>query len=215
MKNDRITRLIRYICLIATIVLVMFVYFKERKEEFLFCQHCRIVKELEIHGIVSAIDNPKKGCGIIIFNNGLILSNTYTVISVDEYFAPGDSIFKPSGQFKYYIYKNRNKDNCIVIEKEYDCGLECNDSIYYNKIKALQINSIVKDMWPLHFKNDYVLIFENNFHLYRNYTGENIEEYVSVGDSIYKPSGLFKYYIYKQGNKDNPVIVEGDCGCDD
>jgi len=209
MKNDRITRLLKLLCLLATIVLVIFVYVKERKEEFLFCQDCRTTKALEIHDIVSSINKPKKGVEGISFRNGLRLSATYVVIFVDNYISVGDSIFKPAGQFKYYIYKNGNKDNCIVLEREYDCSYECEDCILYQEIKDRVIQSVVKAV------GDGRIMFSDNYLLHRDYTGEKIEDYVSVGDSIYKPSGLFKYYIYKQGNKDNPVIVEGDCGCDD
>ncbi len=60
------------------------------------------------------------------------------------------------------------------------------------------------------------IIFEgSDYRFYNNYTGRSMRKIVAPGDSIYKPSGIFKYYIYKQSNKDSCIVLEGDCGCDD
>ncbi|MBR6179176.1 MAG: hypothetical protein IKQ70_15030 [Bacteroidales bacterium] len=210
MKSKKLISILKIVVAIGSILLFVFIHFKEKQQERVWCEECRKVRDMEISAIVDSVFTPFKCLDHITFNNGLTI-DSYLTDLVYLYVSHGDSIYKPAGAFKYFIYKHSDPDSCIILERNYDCSYECNDCILYQEIKDKTIQSVVLAKAV----RDGEIMFRDNYLLHRDYTGKKIEDYVSVGDSIYKPSGLFKYYIYKQGNKDNPVIVEGDCGCDD
>ncbi|MBN2611580.1 MAG: hypothetical protein JXB00_08495 [Bacteroidales bacterium] len=54
----------------------------------------------------------------------------------------------------------------------------------------------------------------NNGNLYRWWCKSKVRDIIEVGDSIYKPSGTFDTYIYKNANPDSVIFVECDFDCD-
>lgn len=54
----------------------------------------------------------------------------------------------------------------------------------------------------------------NNKDKFGWYCKSKVRDIIEVGDSIYKPSGTFDTYIFKQANPDSVIFIECDFDCD-
>jgi len=178
------------------------------------CNLCRETQNMSIAARVDSIYNELRLPGIIAMSDGQCIYESFLSPPLSKMVIPGDSIFKPQGLFRYYVYKNANKDSCVVYDANYDCDFECHDCANYENIKKMEIKSRVRK--AVYSQHRFLIVLEENgYQLYNNYTGHSLRNIVRTGDSIYKPSGELKYYIYKKCNSDSCIVVEGDCGCDD
>lgn len=100
-------------------------------------------------------------------------------------------------------------DNFLDIRVEKAC----------DRLKKRELKSIIKDA-RIDYSN------KGQFTITIDYKGkeirtssfflnEDMSKYLETGDSIYKPSGKFKYYIYKKCNLDSVIILENDINCDE
>ena len=87
---------------------------------------CEKLKERELKSVVkkSYIDYDDKGLFTIVINykgKEVRLASFFLNKDISRYLETGDSIYKPSGKFKYYIYKKCNPDSVIILENGIDC----------------------------------------------------------------------------------------------
>lgn len=58
----------------------------------------------------------------------------------------------------------------------------------------------------------YSRINDNRDYMWR--CKNRVKDIIEIGDSIYKPSGTFDTYIYKNANPDSVIFIECDFDCD-
>lgn len=88
--------------------------------------------------------------------------------------------------------------------------LEHNKKICLENKKTTCKGIIVKSWYS---RGEYMSKLENSS-IYEWKCSKGINEIIEKGDSIYKPSGTFDTYIYKNANPDSVIFVECDFDCD-
>lgn len=69
---------------------------------------------------------------------------------------------------------------------------------------------IIENTWS---RGSLISVFEDKS-LFKWRCKSKVRDIIEVGDSIYKPSGTFDTYIYKNSNPDSVIFVECDFDCD-
>jgi len=113
--------------LIVFIGLVIFIwFFSDDLLDFKTERACERLKNREIKSIVKEArkDYSNKGQFTITVDyqgEEIRTSSFFLNIDISKYLETGDSLYKPKGVFKYYIYKNNNPDSLIILENDINC----------------------------------------------------------------------------------------------
>lgn len=84
--------------------------------------------------------------------------------------------------------------------------------VYWNCKKALKMEiAATVDSLYISKKRSFVILVGGE-KLINLYTKENPGNVIEQGDSIYKPGGLFNYYVYKKGT-DSVYVLSGNKEC--
>jgi hypothetical protein len=87
---------------------------------------CRKLKMRKINSVVKEAhrDYSNKGQFTITINHQgkeIKTSSFFLDEDISKFLEKGDSIYKPKGEFKYYIYKNCNPDSLIILSNNINC----------------------------------------------------------------------------------------------
>lgn len=119
--NNGIISILKIALLIGFVVVVLKGVGRSQKSPYLSNKEaCEIKKERLIHGIVEK-NTWSRGAFISILHNEKMYS-WRCKSKVRDIIKPGDLIYKPSGTYNTYIYKNADPDSMIFISCEYDCN---------------------------------------------------------------------------------------------
>ncbi len=69
---------------------------------------------------------------------------------------------------------------------------------------------VVKNTWS---RGTFISELKNG-QLHEWWCKSKVKDLIEAGDSIYKPSGTFDTYIFKQANLDSMILIECDFDCD-
>ncbi len=111
--------------LIIAILIIGLLFSSEKLINYRAYFRCQKLKDLEIENVLDSTYLSLKGTYVILLKDiDLKLITLYIHEKPSIYFNQGDSIYKPRGSFKYYIYKNKglNDSSLIILENEFDCN---------------------------------------------------------------------------------------------
>lgn len=99
----------------------------------------------------------------------------------------------------YKTFKNSSTD-----------GVQYNTNLCIKDKSAICSGTIVKNYYS---RGSFMSKLKND-NIFKWRCKDKVKDILEVGDSIYKPSGTFDTYIFKQANPDSVIFIECDFDCD-
>lgn len=104
--------------------------------------------------------------------------------------------------FAYFAYK--------AMQKAQKPGIQTNKEICLKDKKSVFSGTVIELKWS---RGTYLAKLDNG-NFIEWWCKSKVRDVVGVGDSIYKPSGTFDTYIFKNANPDSVIFIECDFDCD-
>jgi len=107
--------------IIVAVFICVFYYFSKPKDDYHIAnnRHCKLEKSKIYAGVIVREYNSKGP--VYVLTNGRIFS-TFCA-EQDKKLQIGDSVYKPTGTFSYYIFKGANPDSVVFVECDFDCNI--------------------------------------------------------------------------------------------